>query len=195
MRSPGTTDELRRRTTLAALAAVALTVTVLGVAAFAVTLALPGRVLAFERDLRAARTRYPAITGTRLDSCALCHMSDSDYRLDPYGRALEAAGRDFAAIEGDDSDGDGYGNLIEITALTFPGKASDLPSATPTGGPTSAPTETAAATATATTPPTEPPPTTPPTQATPISTELPTPAPTGTSVPPTWVIYLPMAGR
>lgn len=79
-------------------------------------------------DMAWARQRYPAIVGTRLESCTLCHCSCGellDYGRDylAYGRSLAA----LAAIEGLDSDGDGYANLAEIEALTFPSNASDNP--------------------------------------------------------------------
>ncbi len=75
-----------------------------------------------------ARQKYPAISGTRLDDCVLCHSSGSS--LNPYGQAYRDNGRNLAAfglIEAVDSDGDGYPNLDEITALTFPGDAGDNP--------------------------------------------------------------------
>ncbi len=98
-----------------------------------------------ESDMRAMRTKYPGIVGTRLDACDVCHNSPR-YSLDPYGRAFSQARRDFAAIEGLDSDGDGYTNLAEIQALTFPGHPDDFPA--PTATPVTA---TATVTVTATT--------------------------------------------
>jgi len=62
--------------------------------------------------------------GTRLDSCATCHNGEAK---NPYGRAYSGSGRDFAAIENLDSDGDGFTNLAEIKALNFPGKPDDHP--------------------------------------------------------------------
>jgi hypothetical protein len=182
----------RRRAMLTVLWAAALALT--GLILVGLALALPPRVLAFERDLRAARARYPNIVGTRLDTCALCHVSHNDYGLNPYGRAFDGAGRDFGAIENVDSDGDGFDNRVEILALTFPGNASDFPSATPTSGPTSAPTEMPSATATVTTAPTGPPPTTaapPPT----VPSAAPTPAATVTPPISNGLIYLPVAER
>lgn len=75
-----------------------------------------------------ARQNYPDISATRLDDCALCHSSGSS--LNPYGQSYRDNGRNLAAfglIEAVDSDGDGYTNLAEITALTFPGDAGDYP--------------------------------------------------------------------
>jgi hypothetical protein len=65
--------------------------------------------------------------GTRLDSCATCHNGEA---RNPYGRAYSGSGRNFAAIENLDSDGDGFTNLAEINALTFPGNPDDHPQPT-----------------------------------------------------------------
>jgi len=166
----------RRRTVTAAVAA----------ALVAGLTVLVGRgtdvVRAGSGDLRSARATYPNIVGTQLDSCALCHVSESNYRLDPYGRDYSSARRDFSAIESFDSDGDGYNNITEITAMTFPGKAESVPptpTATPevSESPTAAITETATATATQDTPET---PTEPPTSETPGGTEPPSSTPTST---------------
>lgn len=102
---------------------------------------------------------YPALEGSKLDSCALCHCggeyekSPGDYievsscqwchitygydksgdieeTINPYGMDYKNAGRStiaFTAIEGNDSDGDGYTNKQEIDALSFPGDATDDP--------------------------------------------------------------------
>ncbi len=73
-----------------------------------------------------ARAEYPNIGGTRLDDCALCHDGGGS-DLNSYGAAFDGAGQSFSAIEGQDSDGDGASNIVEINALTFPGDASDTP--------------------------------------------------------------------
>ena len=65
--------------------------------------------------------------GTRLDSCATCHNGEA---RNPYGRAYLGSGRNFAAIENLDSDGDGFTNLVEIKALNFPGNPDDHPQTT-----------------------------------------------------------------
>ena len=86
-------------------------------------------------DISLAENTYPAIVGSRIDSCSLCHTSAPN--LNPYGSAYKAKGRGFAAsltgIESVDSDGDGFSNIVEISALTFPGDAADHPAST---GPT-----------------------------------------------------------
>ncbi|OPY25605.1 MAG: hypothetical protein A4E23_00015 [Methanomethylovorans sp. PtaU1.Bin073] len=74
-------------------------------------------------------------SGTNLDSCKTCHTSSGGGSLNPYGRAYSSNGRNFASIESLDSDNDGFTNIEEINALTFPGDANDHPqttSATPT---------------------------------------------------------------
>jgi len=65
--------------------------------------------------------------GTRLDSCATCHNGEA---RNPYSRAYSGSGRNFAAIENLDSDGDGFTNLVEIKALNFPGNPDDHPQTT-----------------------------------------------------------------
>jgi len=66
---------------------------------------------------------YPS--ATNLESCGTCHVSfdGSNASTNPYGAAFGAAGFSFAAIEGDDSDGDGTSNIDEINsdAGFFPG--------------------------------------------------------------------------
>ena len=102
---------------------------------------------------------------TRLDSCDHCHPGGRTSRLDPYGDDMVVKHKQglswkesIVAIESLDSDGDGWTNLEEIEALTFPGIADDHPNGTPT--PT--PTPTTPPTPTPTVPPptpTDPPPT------------------------------------
>ena len=64
-------------------------------------------------------------------SCGICHISDSDFAFNPYGKDVkkamtdsgskEVTGELLASIEGLDSDGDGTPNGREIAAGTFPG--------------------------------------------------------------------------
>jgi hypothetical protein len=77
-------------------------------------------------------TKYPAAAGSKLDSCNTCHGSGGTSTFNPYGQAVKSAsGADITAritaIAGQDSDGDGFTNQVEITALTFPGDATDKP--------------------------------------------------------------------
>lgn len=100
--------------------------------------------------LEAFRSEYPAAAGSRIDTCSLCHSAVP--QRNSYGDAYDSANRQFASIEGLDSDGDGVPNLAEIEALTFPGDSADVPvlaSPTPTA---TVPPATATATPTGTVP-------------------------------------------
>ncbi len=91
----------------------------------------PGTVLANTPDASAFSAKY-STAGTRIDAttnCQVCHTS-SIPALNGYGSAYKAAGRNsgaFEAIKSFDSDGDGFTNLVEIQARTFPGNAADKP--------------------------------------------------------------------
>jgi hypothetical protein len=137
--------------------------------------------VATSHDMGRFRTQYPSIVGTRLDSCQVCHPA-GHWTLNPFGTDYANAGGDFAAIEGRDSDGDGYSNMVEIPALTFPGDANDHPTGTP---PT--PTATASAAPSPTPSPTS---TLPPTA---TSTPIATPTSEGTTAPSP--AYVPWVGR
>ena len=81
-------------------------------------------------DISNARTKYPKFVNTRIDSCSLCHTSAPS--LNPYGQDYKDNGNprsiaNLVAIESKDSDGDGFTNIQEIMALTFPGASSDFP--------------------------------------------------------------------
>jgi len=70
--------------------------------------------------------------GSAIDQCLLCHTTNTGpnaSNLNPYGNAY-ASSYNFGTIESQDSDGDGFNNLAEITAKTFPGD----PNSKPTGG-------------------------------------------------------------
>jgi len=74
-------------------------------------------------------------------SCQWCHMTygydgsgDIEETLNPYGTDYKSAGRNvsaFSSIEGNDSDEDGYTNIVEIDALSYPGDANDDPTKIP----------------------------------------------------------------
>ena len=77
---------------------------------------------------------YPNISqGLKDNKCAICHVSNNDYARNPYGAALEGTlstngnKPNFAVVEALDSDGDGYTNIEEITAGTFPGDFNSHP--------------------------------------------------------------------
>jgi hypothetical protein len=104
--------------------------------ALAVITICPSLASAKPEFFAAFLAEYPFVVGTRLESCLVCHTEPP--RRNPYGTDFNLAGRDFSAIEPLDSDGDGFDNLTEIQALTFPGNASDNPNSSPipTGSPT-----------------------------------------------------------
>ncbi len=70
--------------------------------------------------------------GTRIDSCSVCHVAGNSFDRNDYGQDWKDNSKNFTAIEGIDSDGDGWTNIEEIVALTFPGDATDHPVAGPT---------------------------------------------------------------
>ena len=131
-----------------------------------------------------ARSQYAGMVGSRIDNCKLCHVSLAGGGLrNDYGGAWWDAGGNataFAAIEGQDSDEDGFTNLQEITALYYPGDAGDVPVPTPTSTPTATlpPTDTPTPTGTAT--PTLTPTTTATATLSPTQTHTPTVTPTPT---------------
>jgi hypothetical protein len=135
----------------------------------------PMPAVASSGHLFTARSTYPHIVGTRLDSCSLCH---SPYLplLNYYGLTLWAYDHDFQLIETYDSDGDGWSNIDEIMSLTNPGDPYDRPAVwTPTPTHTPQPTDTPVLTDT------------PQPSETPVPTDTPiptnTPLPTDTPVP------------
>jgi len=141
----------------------------------------PETAQAFASYLTAAVTKYPQINNSKLNECILCHTSNTSPKaLNVYGRAFKNSGFNFDTIANLDSDGDGFTNIAEINALTFPGNRADFPQATAV--PTATTPPTAIPTATATVPPTATPsPTvvTSPT-VTPTPTITPTPCTNGT---------------
>lgn len=96
-------------------------------------------------DLSSAVSKYPILNGSGLQTCDLCHTA-SVPNLNPFGTAYKNNGRNiaaFGAIESLDSDGDGFTNIQEINALTFPGNAASKPAVpTATNTPLPAPTNT-----------------------------------------------------
>ena len=63
--------------------------------------------------------------GTAIDSCNLCHTVKP--ALNNYGNAYLNSGYNFKNIENQDSDGDGFTNIAEINARTFPGDPNSKP--------------------------------------------------------------------
>ena len=70
-------------------------------------------------------TKY-GTAGSVLNTCTVCHTAVPTRNA--YGTAYGNNAHDFTAIEPLDSDGDGFTNLAEITARTFPGNATSKPS-------------------------------------------------------------------
>ena len=74
---------------------------------------------------------YPKLKGTKIDkTCLCCHfIQEGTGPRNPYGVMYENEGTsDFAKYESEDADGDGYTNIQEINAKTYPGDFSDHPS-------------------------------------------------------------------
>ncbi|MEW6476679.1 MAG: hypothetical protein AB1679_30840 [Actinomycetota bacterium] len=71
--------------------------------------------------------------GSKLDSCMTCHTSQAGgaENINPYGADFGKNNHDFGAVEGLDSDGDGFSNIDEIKAETFPGDQNDNPNTKP----------------------------------------------------------------
>ncbi len=88
--------------------------------------AVPGYLTSFA-------STYPAAT-TLSGSCLICHTtaSASPTTRNPYGTAYGSNGHSFTAIENLDSDGDGFTNITEINANTYPGDAASFPAWTNT---------------------------------------------------------------
>jgi len=91
--------------------------------------------------------------GSKLDSCLTCHTSQAGgaENMNPYGAEFGKS-HDFGAIEGLDSDGDGFSNIDEIKAETFPGDKNDNPSTKPAPTTTTSTTTTSSTTTTTTGP-------------------------------------------
>ncbi len=69
-----------------------------------------------------------------MGSCITCHVNpDGKGGENPYGTHWKAYGRNFAAIEPLDSDGDGFSNIDEILTDTWPGDPGSTP--VPTSSP------------------------------------------------------------
>ncbi|MCG3114675.1 MAG: JDVT-CTERM domain-containing protein [Candidatus Manganitrophus sp. SA1] len=100
------------------------------------SLAAPNFADANNGDLGLFNTKY-GTASTGLSSCTLCHGNASTSSitavrpLTSYGADYLAQGRgnstSFGTIEPKDSDGDGFSNLTEIEARTFPGNANSKP--------------------------------------------------------------------
>ncbi len=106
-----------------------------GVLLITVILASVQVATAFSSYKSAFNTQY-STTGTRLDTCGVCHNNPSGGgSLNSYGSAFAAQSgtpaQAFTNIEPLDSDGDGYSNIAEIIARTMPGDPNDHPAPAP----------------------------------------------------------------
>lgn len=106
--------------------------------AFAVVAALTATVASFAAMSSPAQSTPDRLSdfnqnygtdSTRLNSCMTCHTSGSGNasNVNPYGMDFAKSNYDFAAVETLDSDGDGFTNIDEINARTFPGDPADNP--------------------------------------------------------------------
>ena len=71
---------------------------------------------------------FGAEGGTTMGTCTTCHVNpDGKGGQNPYGTHYKAYARNFAVIEPLDSDGDGFSNIDEIIADTWPGDPGSTP--------------------------------------------------------------------
>ena len=73
---------------------------------------------------------YPNAKKLAAISCMVCHDNEDSYSLNTYGMDLQKTmktGLSFVAIEGLDSDGDGFTNIEEIKADVAPGDKAAAP--------------------------------------------------------------------
>ncbi len=97
--------------------------------AITLTLAISATSYGFPSILDQFTTRY-GTAATPLNTCLVCHQSLNPAPpnvFNPYGNDLFANVIDFASIESLDSDLDGFTNLAEINARTFPGNPASTP--------------------------------------------------------------------
>jgi hypothetical protein len=113
---------------------------------FILVLSVVGVAYAFNFFLSQFNTKY-GTAGTALNTCVLCHIPPGQtLNLNPYATDFLAAGAvsgdsvatqaAFTAVEPLDSDLDGFTNIAEIQALTFPGDPTSHPAAVDTVAPT-----------------------------------------------------------
>ena len=81
--------------------------------------------------LASFQSTYPAAAAT-LGQCVLCHIDPAGGGpTNPFGTDYGNNGHSFPAIEQLDSDGDGFTNIVEIQALTWPGDPTSHPTTPP----------------------------------------------------------------
>ena len=103
----------------------------------ALMLGVSSIVFATSSYLTQFNTKY-GTAGTVLNSCTLCHTAVpavNNYGADFANRTI--GNHTFnTTLEGRDSDVDGFTNIVEINARTFPGDVSSKPAASDTTAPT-----------------------------------------------------------
>ncbi len=90
---------------------------------------------AYSSYLTAFNSKY-GTSGTVLNTCGICHINPAGGgSRNPYGTSFAGVSTHssnpsgaYTTIEPLDSDGDGYSNITEINARTFPGDATSHPS-------------------------------------------------------------------
>ncbi len=70
---------------------------------------------------------YTSAAESKIDSCLLCHTTAYGGPRNAYGLDYDTNSNSFSAIETMDSDSDGFTNIAEINAKTFPGDGTDQP--------------------------------------------------------------------
>jgi hypothetical protein len=81
--------------------------------------------------LSSFQSTYPTAAAT-LGQCVLCHIDPAGGGpTNPFGTDYGNNGHSFPAIEQLDSDGDGFTNIVEIQALTWPGDPTSHPTTPP----------------------------------------------------------------
>jgi len=96
---------------------------------FLLIVLMAGSALAVNGYLTTFNTQY-GTAATVLNTCVICHPTGGGNdagNLNPFANAFTAAGNNYTAIENLDSDGDGFTNIAEINARTFPGDATSFP--------------------------------------------------------------------
>ena len=98
----------------------------------AAVLLISGYVFGISSYTSSFNTRYGAAAGTALGAnssakCVLCHPNGNTSSYTAYANDFRNNSHNYATIEPMDSDGDGFSNLAEITALTNPSDANSHP--------------------------------------------------------------------
>lgn len=86
---------------------------------------LSANALAMPQYVPAFKKAYPAASA--LQKCAVCHNGSGYKDRNDYAKDFAANGHNFKAIEGFDSDVDGFSNIDEINAGFLPGNRDSHP--------------------------------------------------------------------